>query len=217
MDFLNVENNISSCVKGFMLTSVSGVAAIKGAVSLRTTMAADLVPGLICGPDENTLCRFGSVGTEGLPFCAEKIDWLQPFKPTLQYTGKSVSFAGEFSGYVVGASVNNPLTIAISATFEELLCRGFLQRGIFRELPRCIISKISPKHASLVDHPIAKATQIVASSIIFGLLHTKKWECGYGGTIQEMAGGMIFGIIAETRFGLLGSSFAHTVANCYST
>jgi membrane protease YdiL (CAAX protease family) len=172
-----------------------------------------MVPGFVCGSGliGDNICRFGSVGQASIP-CAERIDWLQPLKPTFNFLGSSVSCVSGLPSYLLGFTEKSILNVSLMAIGEELVCRGLVQNVLMRKLQKKIVVQFS-KNEALVDHPIMKISRIAAASIIFGLMHTRVWECGYGGTIPEIAGGIIFGILAETKYGLVGSSLAHTAAN----
>lgn len=206
-----------SCVHFLKTNVVSGfsaLTAVKVASFLRSSMSNDVVPALICGSglERESICHFGSAGKIGLFVCAERIDWLQLLKPSFKHVAKAVSSLSALPSLLLGFSEDSLLNISLLAIGEELFNRGLVQQVYLRELQKNIIKKFSDNEENLVDHPISKVTRIVVSSIIFGLMHTKAWECGYGGAIPEIAGGIIFGLLAE-EYGLTSSSLAHISAN----
>jgi membrane protease YdiL (CAAX protease family) len=210
LSFLNL---VKSSIQGSIVSSLSGFGAVKVADFLRSTVSGNIINGFLCGPNSLIKCRFGLTGVPASSFCAEKIVLLKPLKSTFTFLGTAVNCVSEFPSYVLGFSEKSLLNVSLSAAGEELFCRGLVQRKLFRDIQVKILQKISANPESLVDHPIAKITRIAAASILFGLMHTRVWECRNGGTIPEIAAGVIFGILAETNYGLAGATLAHITAN----
>lgn len=210
----NVKENCLKCFKLGAVSSLSAVTAVKTAGYLKSYVSNGMIAGLICGSGSfgNNICQFGSIGKANFPLCAERIDWLQSFKPVFYFLGSSVSCASALPSYLLGFTKKSILNVSLMALGEELVCRGLIQNVLMRKLQQRIVVQFS-KNEALVDHPIMKISRISAASIVFGLMHAHLWECGHGGTIPELAGGIIFGILAETKYGLVGSSLAHTAAN----
>jgi hypothetical protein len=207
-----------SCVNYFIPSTIavgSGITAVKVAAFLRSTMSHGMIPGIICGSGSigDNICRLGSVGKAGIGLCVERMDWIQPLKPPLRFLSAAVNIISSSPAYLLGFTEKGVLNIALNAIGEELFYRELVQRVILRNIQGKILSQSGSNSETLVDHPIAKIARIAAASIIFGLMHTYKWECGYGGTIPEAAGGVIFGILAETKYGLPSSSLAHITVN----
>jgi hypothetical protein len=194
---------------------LSGITAVKIADFLRSAISYKLIPGFICGSNStgDAVCRYGSVGEMAIPLCVERINSIQPLKPIFTFLGTTVNCISSFPSYLLGLTEKSLLNIAFNATGEELFCRGLIQRVLIRNAQEKILKRLSPNYGNLVDHSLVKATRIIAASIIFGLLHTRVWECRFGGTIPEIAGGIIFGVLAESRYGLTSSALAHTIAN----
>lgn len=198
-----------------IIAGVSGVVAVKASAFLRSIVNYEIIPGYICGSGSigNNICRFGSVGKIGIPLCAERIDWIQPLKPAFTFLGAGISYLNTLPNDLLGFKEKSLLNVTFNAIGEELFCRGLIQHVLVRNIQAEILEKLSTNHEILVNHPIAKITRIAAASIVFGLLHTPLWECGYGGTIPQIAGGVIFGTLAETNCGLISSTLAHITAN----
>jgi membrane protease YdiL (CAAX protease family) len=197
------------------LSGLSGVSTVRFADYLRFKATRDTAIGFMCGKESmgRSVCLLGTTGKIGVPFCAERVSWLQPAKPILAHLGTRIHDISEFPSRFFQLSENSVVNITLGAAGEELFIHGFVQQYLLRKLQAKILQKISPQHEKLVDHPLAKASRIAASSLLFGLMHTDNWECRYGGTIPEIAAGIVFGTLAETRVGLVGSTIAHTVAN----
>ena len=146
-------------------------------------------------------------------FCAERIDWIDSFKPALENTSSLVqnSVAYPFKLLDLDPQATMPYSLAPFAISEELFCRGFVQNGLLRALPRKAIEWFSPTKGHLVDHPIARIARVAISAGFFALLHTNKWECVRGGTLPQLVAGAIFATIGE--YSLFGACLAHVAKN----
>jgi membrane protease YdiL (CAAX protease family) len=197
------------------ITGLSSISAVKIAAYLRSVITKNFIPGFVCGPTTtgDTICRYGSVGKMAIPVCAERIHSIQPLKPIFDFIGAAVNRLSSYPAYLSGFAENSLLNTAFLATGEELFCRVLIQRVLIRKAQEQVLKRLSPNYKNLIDHSLMKATRICAASIIFGLLHTKAWQCGYGGTIPEITGGIVFGALAESKYGLIGASLSHTLAN----
>lgn len=220
INFSNIPG-VSYLSKGFSQIAIpisAGVGARKAADYITSFAQKRFIPAYICIPyttmlNEKSVVCFEDYAGKPLPFCADRINWIQPMRDFIQELAVQNSDTLELFNIsnLLGIE-NDHLNIILKATVEEVVFRKVIQKLVLRELPRKIINKISPKHANIVDHKAAKAMQIAISAILFGLMHTNQWKCHKGGAIPAIFAGAIFGLVAETS-SVAGASLAHIVAN----
>lgn len=125
---------------------------------------------------------------------------------------------------------NNPLLkAAVVAPFtEEIHYRLIIQELLLKQLPKKLISHVSPKHADLVDSKVAKYARVFLSSLIFALPHyicpenamhmlgvkDKTIACVLSNrVINAFGGGLILGALQETTGSLEYPLIAHMLHN----
>lgn len=64
---------------------------------------------------------------------------------------------------IVMANINIP--------FEEFLCRYLLQDVLLKKTPQCVLSKVAPDYAHLVDSTQAKVARVIISAGVFSAMH----------------------------------------------
>jgi membrane protease YdiL (CAAX protease family) len=115
----------------------------------------------------------------------------------------------------------------IAPIMEEIECRFLIQEIALKQMPKKILSKISPKYVSLVDSKIAKITRVFISSFLFALPHylTQESLGGLGGNpilknlmgnriIVSFAGGIVLGSLQEATGSIANSLIVHAIHNC---
>ena len=147
------------------------------------------------------------------PFCLERYDWLDVFKPIFETLGTFTQSIPEkaFKYFESNPVARLPLSLIPFAINEEIFVRGFIQNGLLRALPKKIIAWISPNKILWVDHPITRGARIIISAGLFSLMHTRKWECSAGGGLAEFLSGLVYSSIGE--FSVVGACAAHTNSN----
>jgi|GEM_PF-6874779 membrane protease YdiL (CAAX protease family) len=120
-----------------------------------------------------------------------------------------------------------PLIMKISAALmtgvivplqEEIFFRGLLQDVLLTRIPKFIVKKIAPGNETVLDTTIAKAARILLTSAAFSAAHLSNEgvESDSFVAVQLVSAFMIgigFGLLKESKAGLLGSIAAHMVHN----
>lgn len=101
---------------------------------------------------------------------------------------------------------------------EEILFRGLIQDVCLTEIPKYVIKKIAPGKETILDTTIAKAARIVLTSAAFSAWHLQNkgvLSDSYVSMqlVATFAMGIGFGILKESKTGLLGSIGAHMANN----
>ncbi len=109
-------------------------------------------------------------------------------------------------GSLLGSGVATK--IFIPAAFEELEFRWFIQDILLKRLPQKVINKVAPELNHLVDSMPAKISRVAASALFFAVCHTHTLDCKEGGGIDQLIGGIIYGILYELD--------KENLANCIS-
>lgn len=109
----------------------------------------------------------------------------------------------------------------IGPILEELIFRYSIQQVLLKEIPEKIIKIIAPGKEDVLDSKVAKITRTLFTAALFGYIHIVNQGrypdayC-YGQIISSFVGGIAFGILKESKVGLLGSIVAHVSNNIFS-
>ena len=207
-----MNSNYFDYFKSFIGTVSSSAIVAYLAPKISLFQTSGMTPAVICsgGEGELSFCRNGFVG---LPrFCLEKISWLQPLKKNLATQGYQVNYFSYKAAVMLSGRPDNLLGVLFAGAGEEFYCRGLVQKVFLRDLPKRILKKISLPNEWL-DSRIWTGLRIACASCLFAGLHTDYWNCEKGGAMPQLFGGMVFGLLAEMKMGLVASALAHGVAN----
>jgi len=147
------------------------------------------------------------------PFCLERYDWLDSFKPIFETLGTFVHSvpATAFKYFESNPVARLPFSLIPFAAAEEIFARGFIQNGLLRGLPKKIIEWVSPNKSLWIDHAVTRSARIIISAGLFALMHTRKWDCSAGGGLAEFLSGLVYSTIGE--FSVVGACAAHASSN----
>lgn len=109
----------------------------------------------------------------------------------------------------------------VAPIFEEPLFRYGIQEVLLTYLPKKIVKKVAPGKEMILDCKIAKTSRIALTTLLFAAIHLinkSEFPESYvmRQVISSFVGGIIFGILKESRVGLLGAIEAHCLNNCLS-
>ena len=172
-------------------------------------------PEFLATVTENTGRQFGKevdgsrIRFSSCPFKTylEEMDKLQDIDP--YGPNRTTPFKVKLTGLAVGC-VAAPI-------FEEVLFRGVIQGGLFRSLPKMILSRVAPEKVELVDSTAVKVARVVITAGLFSAYHLMNRGIlpdSYV-TMQLVAaflGGLGFGTLKETH-GLSAAIGAHMGSN----
>ncbi|MES2272990.1 MAG: CPBP family glutamic-type intramembrane protease [Chlamydiota bacterium] len=108
---------------------------------------------------------------------------------------------------------NNASTIVHSVILEELDFRVLFQEIFLKKIPKNLIQKISPNHASLTNHILARIARVATSSLFFALYHPQVYSCLNPRFTTYFMGGVIFGTFQEVSGHPLYNTLAHIIHN----
>lgn len=110
------------------------------------------------------------------------------------------------------------LIVIRTALKEEIIFRGLIQDVCLTMIPKYVIKKNKPGNETILDTTAAKAVRIILTSAAFS-----EWHLQNQGILSDsyvsmqlvatFAMGTGFGIIKESKAGLLGSIGAHMTNN----
>src|ERR1700722_9533545 len=114
----NLESsNLNFLKYGFAmgLSGLSGISTVRFANYLRFKATRDTATGFICGkePLGRSVCLLGTTGKIGVPFCAERVSWLQPAKPILAQLGTRIHDISDFPSRFFQLSENSVVNITL--------------------------------------------------------------------------------------------------------
>jgi|GEM_PF-7058452 len=207
-------SSIPSSITGYLITAAIGVANSPVIQSVYQIQSKKLVESWVCVPFETDSIPCFPKMAGRTPFCADRFDLLHSFQPALKKIADIINFPVDKSYELLGwdQMSSMPYTLIPYSVAEELFCRGLIQNGLLRALPKKAIERVFPGQGSkITDHPIARITRCAVTAGLFALLHTRKWECGDGGTLPEFVAGMIFGAVGE--YSVTHACFAHVISN----
>lgn len=118
------------------------------------------------------------------------------FKDDLYYTSWSLSFS----------------------IVEELVCRGLIQDLLLHQGFKKLIKTLAPGKEWIADSTLAKITRVVLSAAVFSFMHNLNSGRISDGELNlqlrsTFATGLFYGIIKESRLGIIGSIGAHMANN----
>lgn len=110
-------------------------------------------------------------------------------------------------------------TVGVIVPFsEEILFRGLMQDVLLMRIPKFIVKKIAPGKETVLDSSVAKAARIALTAAAFSAYHFQNqglFSDSYV-TMQLVSTfvmGIGFGLLKESKAGLLGSIGAHMANN----
>lgn len=114
--------------------------------------------------------------------------------------------------------INSANVGVIAPLLEEVLFRGLMQDVLLTRIPKFIVKKIAPGRETALDSSVAKAARITLTAAAFSAFHLQNqglFADSYV-TMQLVAAfamGIGFGMLKESKAGLLGSVGAHMANN----
>ena len=105
---------------------------------------------------------------------------------------------------------------------EELVFRYGIQGVLLKILPQQFLQRFAPGKQAILDSKVVKLARIVFTAAIFSYVHIAN-----KGTFPDsycdvqipasFIGGIVYGILKESKVGLLGSTVAHVVNNIFAS
>jgi hypothetical protein len=120
---------------------------------------------------------------------------------------------------VFSVKASTTLVIGIVAPVcEEIVFRCLIQNVLLKRIPQYIIKNVSPGKEIALDSSIAKAARIALTAILFSACHRSNFGLFPNSyvsmqLIATFVMGIGFGVLEETKAGLLGSISAHSINN----
>ena len=138
---------------------------------------------------------------------------------TKQYNSHFPSYMSHMHQTPLSMKVINATTMGVIAPLsEEILFRGLMQDVLLTRIPKYIVKKIAPGRETVLDSSIAQAARIALTAAAFSAFHLQNqgvFSDSYVSMqlVATFAMGIGFGILKDSKAGLLGSIGAHMANN----
>lgn len=110
------------------------------------------------------------------------------------------------------------ISVVLCPVVEEFVFRHQIQREVVREVQKKVIKAIVPQNEAIVDTTICKMTRIAFTAGLFAGSHFLN-HCLFPSSyvmqqvISSFSGGIAYGALRESKYGLKGAIIAHIVNN----
>lgn len=110
----------------------------------------------------------------------------------------------------------------LAPVLEELCFRGVIQGVLLQDLPKGIVKTIAPGKEKILNSTLAKTIRIALAASLFAFAHLSnegRFPDSYvkAQVVGSLVSGVIYGILQESRLGLLSAIGAHFVNNCIAS
>lgn len=189
-----VEEKIVEIIKSMTITAAASVSV--------SVIDAKLTPKISQAIIQNTgFCLGNFISQAGIK--------------SLSILARSLIKVNHSSVRVLGSNLAS--TTVVPAVCEEVEFRWLLQKLILKELPEAALRHVAPEYAHLVDSQAARICRIAAASLLFAYCHVSVLDCGSGGGISQLVGGILYGTLYEYDIiSLLGCANLHSLFNIFN-
>lgn len=123
--------------------------------------------------------------------------------------------------YSIQAKISSINKILFGSPIEEIFFRGLMQDVLLTRIPKYVIKNIVPGREIALDSSVAKTARIVLTAAAFSTCHLlNQGLFPDSALINQLTltfvSGICFGIIKESKMGMLGSVGAHMSINFFA-
>lgn len=141
---------------------------------------------------------------------AAKVGVIPDFNESQMMT-EMCATVSEIDYFFFQASFTSPIV-------EELLFRHIIQEVSLEQLPKKILKEMMPGKETVLDSKVAAAARVVLTSALFISIHLLNrgiFPDSYCNAqlVDSFIGGIAYGVLKESKIGLLGSVVAHISSN----
>ena len=143
-------------------------------------------------------------------FLAEKIRLLPAFNYSQMMTEMCVTMRSVNTFFIGACLVIPPV--------EEVICRYGIQEVFLTRIPKWMVKFIAPGKETIVDSRIVKIARIGIAAALFSSMHYLNKGAIPNSylnfqLVSSLVGGIAYGILKESNFGIFGSTLAHMTNN----
>ena len=156
---------------------------------------------------------FGLFTGDQLAFLATKIGVIPEFNWDQMMTQMCVTIS-KIDRVVLKICCEAPI-------IEELVFRYGIQEILLKKIPEQFLQRFAPNKQAILDSKVVTLARIVFTAAIFAYIHLANkgnFPDSYcdAQVPASFIGGIVYGILKESKVGLLGSVVAHVVNNFFS-